>query len=65
MDLRSQTVTQNAYFSLLIHWQLLFVTFYDRTSGNGASFWKHGHTDKKTEPDGLIDLEVEIVIQIN
>ena len=44
---------------------LLLVGFCDATTGNGASFWKHEHTDKKTEPDGLIDLEVEMVIQIN
>ena len=56
-------VTQDAYFSLLTHAkQLLLVTFCVTTAENGASFRTHKQMDKRTEPDGQTDVEVEIVI---
>ena len=55
-DPNNLKVTQNAYFSLLTHTKQLFLlTFFDRTTGNGASFL--------TEKDGKTDVEVEIFIK--
>ena len=57
-------MTKNVYFLLLRHTkQLLLVTFFDTTAGNGASFWIHGRrTHGRTEAEGQTDVEVEIVI---
>ena len=58
-------VTQHAYFSLKTHTkQLLLVTVYDTTAGNGASFWKHGRrrrrdggtTDRRGSRNSYLDL---------
>ena len=55
-------VNQDVHFSLLTHTkQLLFVTFCDRTTGIGASFWSNTHNCKK---DGQKDVEVDTVIQM-
>ena len=67
MDIKVLRVNQNAYFSLLTHAkQLLLVTFYHATAGNGANFRTHGRTDGRNHgtTDGQTDMEVEIVIQM-
>ena len=62
MDPRSQGVTQNAYFSFLIHTkQLLLETFCDETVLIGAQ--THKQTNQQLT-DGKTDVEVEIVILI-
>ena len=49
-------VTQDAYFSLLTHAkQLLLVTFYKTTAGNGISFRTHGRTEDGGRTDGRTD----------
>ena len=54
-------MTQDVYFTLLTHAkQLLLVTFFHTTAGNGASFRTHERNDGTT--DGQTDVEVEIVI---
>ena len=61
MDSKGLGVIHNAYFSLLKHTkQHLLVTFCDTTSRYEVSFWTHTQTNRQT--DGQTDVEVEIVI---
>ena len=65
MDLRGVRMTQNAYFSFLIHTKkLLLVTYFDTTAETGDSFRTPSHTEgrKDGRMDGQTDVEVEIVI---
>ena len=51
-------MTQNAYFLLMTYTkQLLLVTFWDNTAGNGAFFRTHGRTEPRNHgtTDGWTD----------
>ena len=62
MDLRGLAATPNAYFSFLENTkQLLLMTIYDMTLGNGASFRTHRQMNGRAEGQMDRQMEVEIV----